>query len=118
MFHNENEVRRSYANGLLGLDDGVITFTLPEIAVNNAAHLFPFLIEECQSYLNNKTGRSASKLILKAKCLHLTMMPFQIAMMITEILLYERRKCCSWESATARQEASDIPPHKFSWRNN
>jgi hypothetical protein len=65
MFYNGNEVRRSYADGLLGVEGNVITFNPPFKHDKDKVQLMPFLQEERQSGVENKASRSASELNLE-----------------------------------------------------
>ena len=63
IFDRGNEVRRYYADGLIGVIDSAISFTLP--AAPNKKHRLrpvPYLLQERQSYLENFANRSAEEL--------------------------------------------------------
>lgn len=71
IFYHGQEIRRSYADGLMGVQDGAISFTIPVDNHDNDNHLVnmnmnlrpvPFLLKERQAYLRNVANRSAETL--------------------------------------------------------
>ena len=64
MYDDHNEVRRSYADGLLDVDDSVVTYSFPKLS-SDERKLAPFLSEERLSFLSNVAGRSAKEINLE-----------------------------------------------------
>ncbi|KAL7461902.1 hypothetical protein ACHAXS_002310 [Conticribra weissflogii] len=66
LYDNGNEVRRSYADGLLGVLGSVIThYSFPALGRHEPNNLLPFLYEERMSYLSNRAKRTATELNLE-----------------------------------------------------
>eukprot|EP00979_Chaetoceros_neogracilis_P007546 scaffold1595_cov276-Chaetoceros_neogracile.AAC.3 len=61
LFNEGNEIRRSYADGLLDVEGNVITYSLPQLS-GHVEELVPFLQEERDSFLLNAANRSAKAL--------------------------------------------------------
>ena len=65
LFEDGNEVRRSYADGLLELDGRVITYSFPDLRPHAQKNLLPFLYEERLSFLSNWAQRTTKELNLE-----------------------------------------------------
>jgi len=62
VYDDGNELRRSYADGLLKVDGNVITYSIPSLLPNLQRKLVPFLFEERISFRSNTAGRSAKEI--------------------------------------------------------
>ena len=61
LFDNGNETHRSYADGLLQMDESTITHSFSCFACKDQK-LVPFLAEERHSFLSNAAGRTAEEI--------------------------------------------------------
>jgi hypothetical protein len=64
-FDQGQETRRSYADGLMGVQDGAISFTIPVVDNDDNLRSVPFLLKERQAYLRDVAKRSAETLNLE-----------------------------------------------------
>ena len=65
VYDDGNEIRRSYADGLLQMDDNAVTYSIPSLLPNHQQKLVPFLVEERLSFRSNRAGRSAKEINLE-----------------------------------------------------
>jgi Metal-dependent hydrolase len=61
IFDDGNEVRRIYAENLIGLQDNKISYTL-QYPENSNTHLLPYLLEERQRFLENPMEKTSEEL--------------------------------------------------------
>jgi len=65
VYDEGNEIRRSYADGLLQVDGNAVTYTIPTLLPIHEQNLVPFLAEEQLSFLSNTAKRSAKEINLE-----------------------------------------------------